>query len=85
VPRSGNGIAALHRIEKDIKGRSADERRAVRAARAKPIFDDMRRWLEQALTQLAPKSDTAAAIHYALGFGMRLRAISTMVASNWTT
>jgi hypothetical protein len=27
----------------------------------------MRRWLEQALTQLTPKSETAAAIHYALG------------------
>jgi hypothetical protein len=26
----------------------------------------MRRWMEQALTQLAPKSETAAAIHYAL-------------------
>ena len=37
------------------------------AARARPLFDDMRRWLEQALTQLAPKSETAAAIHYALG------------------
>ena len=30
------------------------------------VFDDMRRWLEQARTQLAPKSETAAAIHYAL-------------------
>ena len=60
-------IAALYRIEKEIKGRSADERRTVRAARARPLFDDMRRWLEHALTQLAPKSDTAAAIHYALG------------------
>ncbi len=27
----------------------------------------MRRWLEQALIQLAPKSETAGAIHYALG------------------
>jgi transposase len=60
-------IAALYRIEKEIKGRSAEERRAVRTARAKPLFDDMRRWLEQALTQLAPKSETGAAIHYALG------------------
>jgi len=60
-------IAALYRIEKEIKGKSADERRAVRSARARPLFDDMRRWLEQALTQLAPKSETAAAIHYALG------------------
>jgi transposase len=60
-------IAALYLIEKEIKGRSADERRSVRAARAKPLFDDLRRWLEHALTQLAPKSETAAAIHYAFG------------------
>ncbi len=60
-------IAALYLIEKEIKGRSADHRRAVRTARAGPLFDDMRRWLEQALTQLAPKSETTAAIHYALG------------------
>ena len=59
-------IAALYLIEKEIKGRSPDQRRTVRTARAKPLFDDMRRWLEQALTQLTPKSETAAAIHYAL-------------------
>jgi transposase len=59
-------IAALYLIEKEIKGRSADQRRAVRTARAKPLFDDMRRWLEQALTQLTPKSETASAIRYAL-------------------
>jgi transposase len=59
-------IAALYRIEKQIKGRSPDERRAVRNEQAKPLFDDLRRWLEQALTQLAPKSETAAAIRYAL-------------------
>jgi hypothetical protein len=60
-------IAALYLIEKQIRGRPAEERRAVRIARAKPLFDDMRRWLDQALTQLTPKSETAGAIHYALG------------------
>ena len=59
-------IAVLYLIEKEIKGRSPDQRRVIRTARAKPLFDDMRRWLEQALTQLTPKSETAAAIHYAL-------------------
>jgi transposase len=60
-------IAALYQIEKQIKGRPPDERRAVRSSQARPLFDDLRRWLEQALTQLTPKSETAAAIHYALG------------------
>ncbi len=60
-------IAALYRIETQIKGRPPDERQAIRSSQARPLFDDLRRWLEQALTQLSPKSDTAAAIHYALG------------------
>jgi transposase len=59
-------IAALYLIEKQIKGRSAEERRAMRIASAKPLFDDMGRWLGEALRQLTPKSETAAAIHYAL-------------------
>jgi hypothetical protein len=59
-------IAALYLIEKEIKGRSADDRGAVRTARAKPLFDGMRRWMEKALTQLAPKSETGDAIRYAL-------------------
>jgi hypothetical protein len=60
-------IAGLYRIEAQIKGRSAEHRQAVRSERAAPLFNDMRRWLEHSLTQLAPKSETTAAIHYALG------------------
>lgn len=59
-------IAALYRIERGIRGRSAEERRSVRAARAKPLFDDMRRWLKEALQQVPLKSETAVAIRYAL-------------------
>jgi transposase len=59
-------IAALYLIEREIKGRLAEHRRIVRAARAKPLFDDMRRWLEEVLPQVAQKSETAAAIRYAL-------------------
>ena len=60
-------IAGLYRIEAEIKGRSAEHRQAVRSERAAPLFNDMRRWLEHSLTQLVPKSETTAAIHYALG------------------
>ena len=59
-------IAALYLIEREIKGRSPDERRSVRTARARPLFDDMRRWLEESLDQVPPKSETAVAIRYAL-------------------
>jgi hypothetical protein len=59
-------IRALYQIEKEIRGRPAEERRMVRNARAKPLLDSMRGWLEASLAQLAPKSETASAIRYAL-------------------
>lgn len=59
-------IAALYRIEREIRGRSPEERRSVRVARARPLFDDMRRWLEESLDNVPPKSETAVAIRYAL-------------------
>jgi transposase len=43
-----------------------DERREVRNARARPLLESMRKWLELSLAKLSPKSETAAAIHYAL-------------------
>ena len=59
-------IAALYQIEKEIRGRPAEERRKVRNARARPLLDSMRAWLQASLQQLAPKSETASAIRYAL-------------------
>ncbi len=52
-------IAALYAIEADL-------RKTVRQARAAPLLDSMRIWLENTLAKLSRKSDTAAAIHYAL-------------------
>jgi len=59
-------IAALYAIEKEIRGRSPDERRQVRNARARPLLESMRTWMESSLSKLSRKSDTTAAIHYAL-------------------
>src|SRR5664279_4392689 len=59
-------IAALYTIEKEIRGRSPDERRQVRNARARPLLESMRTWMESSLSKLLRKSDTTAAIHYAL-------------------
>lgn len=53
-------------IENEIRGHSPDHRREVRNARARPLLDSMRAWLEDSLARLARKSDTAAAIHYVL-------------------
>lgn len=60
-------IAALYQIEAEIRGRPAEERRQVRQARAKPLMKEMHEWLKISLSLLAPKSETAAAIRYALG------------------
>jgi transposase len=59
-------IAALYAIEDEIRGKPADIRRDIRQTRAKPLLDDLRVWLEKALRSLSAKSDTAAAIRYAL-------------------
>ena len=59
-------IALLYAIEKEIRGRPPDQRRDVRNARARPQIESMRNWLEASLSKLSRKSETAAAIHYAL-------------------
>lgn len=60
-------IGALSTIEEEIRGRSPDERLAVRQARAKPLLDALRRWLEQERDKLPRKSETVKAIQYTLG------------------
>ncbi len=59
-------IAALYRIEKEIRGRPPEERRGVRQTRARPLLESLRQWFEENLTKLSRKSDTAIAIRYAL-------------------
>jgi transposase len=59
-------IAALYRIEAEIRGRSPDERREVRQARSRQLLDAMREWLEASLAKLSTKSETSAAVRYAL-------------------
>jgi hypothetical protein len=39
-------IAALYAIESRIRGRSAEERRAVRQAETKPLVEKLKAWLE---------------------------------------
>jgi len=59
-------IAALYGIEKEIRGRPAEERQLVRNTRAKPLLESLRQWFEATLLRLSRKSDTTAAIRYAL-------------------
>jgi hypothetical protein len=59
-------IAELYVIEAGIRGKPLHERKLVRQAKAKPLLDDLERWLRAALDKLSRKSDTSAAITYAL-------------------
>lgn len=69
-------IGALYGIEREIRGQTAELRREARQARAKPLLNQLHRWLEQKLATLSAKSDTAAAIRYALS---RWRALTRYV------
>jgi hypothetical protein len=60
-------IAALYAIEAEIRGRPPDERHQVRQARARPLLESLHQWWESCLTKLSRKSDTTAAVKYALG------------------
>jgi transposase len=59
-------IGELYGIEESIRGKPPDARRAARQQQAKPLLDDLERWLHATLATLSRKSDTAAAILYAL-------------------
>jgi transposase len=59
--------ARTYGLEKEIRGRSPDERREVRNQRARPLLESLRQWFETTLLKLSRKSDTTAAIRYALG------------------
>jgi len=59
-------IAELYRIEADIRGRSADERRAVRQQKSRAIVDALQPWLRAKLALVSQKSKLAEAIRYPL-------------------
>jgi len=58
--------APLYGIDEEIRGRSPDEHREVRDARSRPLLASMYEGLEASLAKLSKKSDTSAAIRYAL-------------------
>jgi hypothetical protein len=59
-------IGVLYGIEEEVRGKPTELRRDIRRARAKPLLDHLRAWLEKSLRQLSAKSETAGAIRYAL-------------------
>jgi transposase len=59
-------IRDLYAIEDQIRGKPADLRLTIRQTRARPLLDDLRKWMEKSLRSLSTKSETAGAIRYAL-------------------
>lgn len=59
-------IVALYEIESQIRGLSADQRRARRLRDSKPLIDDLFSWLEQRLDRLPQKGGLPDAIRYGL-------------------
>jgi transposase len=69
-------IGALYRIEEEVRGKPAELRREVRQTRARPLLDELHKWMEKMLRSLSTKSETAGAIRYMLS---RWRALSRYI------
>jgi hypothetical protein len=65
-PVKRSSIAALYAVEKDIRGRSAEERQTVRHQKSRPIMAALEQWLRAKLNLISQKSKLATAIRYAL-------------------
>ena len=59
-------IGELYGIETTIRGKPPDERWRIREQQAKPLLADFEAWLNATMARLSTKSDTTAAILYAL-------------------
>lgn len=59
-------IGALYDIEREITGRPADLRKAVRQENSKPKVEAFRAWAERQLTRIPGKGDLAKAFRYGL-------------------
>ena len=59
-------IAALYRIEADVRGKAARHRIEVRQAKSRPLVADLRVWLEAQAAKLPARDSTTVAIRYAL-------------------
>jgi transposase len=59
-------IAGLYAVEADIRGKPAEERRAIRQERSVPILNDLEPWLRAKLELISQKTKLAEAIRYTL-------------------
>ena len=59
-------ISQLYQIEDEIRGQSADTRRAARQSRSKELVDKLHAWLKQQLARVSRSSVLAGDIRYGL-------------------
>lgn len=59
-------IAGLYALEAKIRGKTPEERLAVRQATARPLIMELRQWLEAQLPRIPRSGKLAEAIRYAL-------------------
>jgi hypothetical protein len=59
-------IAELYRVENEIRGCPAEERRAARQAKSRPVIEALEPWLRAKLALISQKSKLAEAIRYAI-------------------
>lgn len=57
-------IQKLYRIEKQAKDLDPEARRDYRQAHAQPVLDKLRRWVDQHLPQVPPRTATGKALGY---------------------
>lgn len=61
-------IGKLYQIERSIKDKTPDERKAIRLEKAEPLLAKIKSWLDSKAHKVLPKSLLGKAIHYTLGF-----------------
>jgi transposase len=59
-------IGELYRVEAEIRGHPAEERRAARQERSKPVVEALHGWLGAQLARVSARSTLAEALRYAL-------------------
>src|ERR1700738_5246179 len=59
-------IAEFYAIEKDIRGRSAEERHLIRQQKSRPLADTFEQWLHAKLALISQKGKLPDAVRYAL-------------------
>ena len=59
-------LQQLYRIETEIKGKVASEKKRIRQEKAVPILNDFKAWLDQSALQVPPKTLLGKAIGYTI-------------------